>query len=507
GFSEFAVLFLDLKGSVQNWSLGARRLLGYESSAVLGKSVSYFFSEEDDLNQKVNQILEAVQTHGRSENELWLYRDDGSSFWGKLLAATVNSENGVTIGYSVVLQDVTKEKSAEEELKAMKSSAETANKAKTAFLANISHEIRTPLGAVLGFAELMSQPRLKDEAKLDLFGKVKRNGEQLTTLINDLLDISKIEAGKIDIETIETDLETLLFDVVQLFAEKASEANVTLTNEVLGAVPKVIWTDPTRLRQIAINLIGNALKFTSAGGTVKVEVSLHQAPQGQSIAIRVIDNGRGMSEGEMGRLFMPFVQADVSTTREFGGTGLGLFLSKRLAKALGGDLSIESSFRGLGSTFIVHINPGPFDPANSFTRIARPNSATALALTASEDLKGVKVLVVDDSADNRELIRTYLIKAGAEVTTEVNGDLGAKAALAEDYDVVLMDIQMPVLDGNQAMINLQQSGYTRPVIALTAHAMREEKHRSLNNGFTDYLTKPIDRKNLIQRIREILAGE
>lgn len=505
GFSEFAVLFLDRKGNIQNWSLGARRLLGYESSSVLGRSLNTFLAEDDALRGRLDKILESVQTHDRAEEELWLYRDDKSSFWGKLLAAPVHSDEGNVIGYSVVVQDITTEKSAEEELKAVKSSAEAANQAKSAFLANISHEIRTPLGAVLGFAELMSQPRLSDEDKLELYGKVRRNGDQLTTLINDLLDISKIEAGKVDVEVIETDLQVLLFDVIQLLSQKAEEGDVSLRTVVSGQVPKYICTDPTRLRQILINLLSNAIKFTPKGGKVTLEVAQRRANNGESLVIRVIDTGKGMSEAQMAKLFKPFVQADVSTTREFGGTGLGLFLSKRLARALGGDLSIESSKIGEGSTFVAHIDPGQHDSRQTFKTVERTHQPSVRPMTGSEDLAGFRILLVDDSADNRDLITTFLRKAGAVVETADNGKLGSLKAFAGDYDIVLMDVQMPVMDGNSAMMYLKEKGYRRPVIALTAHAMREEKINSLAAGFADYLTKPVDRKHLIQRIREILA--
>ncbi|RYZ88708.1 MAG: GAF domain-containing protein, partial [Proteobacteria bacterium] len=266
GFSEFAVLFLDLKGSVQNWSLGAKRLLGYESSAVLGKSVAYFFSEEDELNQKVNQILEAVQTHGRSENELWLYRDDGSSFWGKLLAATVNSENGVTIGYSVVLQDVTKEKSAEEELKAMKFSAETANKAKTAFLANISHEIRTPLTLVMGPIDVLADQYAGDPFVRKQVSIMRGSTDRLLRLLNQLLDFRKHETGNIQLQWRRTDLAAFLSNITDSFREHAHSRQITLTNESdVSALPT--WFDAGEFEKVIYNLLLNAVKFTPAGGT------------------------------------------------------------------------------------------------------------------------------------------------------------------------------------------------------------------------------------------------
>ena len=504
GFAEFAVLFLDRNGAIQNWSVGAKRTLGYDGTEVLGKSIQMFFAEEDMLSQKHENILEIARKHTRCEEELWLYRLDQTSFWGKILVSQVRDRSNNLIGFSVVIQDVTREKSSEEELKAMKLSAEAANRSKSAFLANISHEIRTPLGAVLGFAELMSARGLPDEDKLELFSKVKRNGDQLTVLINDLLDISKIESGKIEVERIPTDLQTLLYDCEQLFTSKAGEKSVELKFRVTKKIPLSITTDPTRLRQVIINLLSNAIKFTPSGGTVILECSGEHSDGDNRIIFRVIDTGRGMTEAEMEKLFQPFAQADVSTTRQYGGTGLGLFLSQRLARALGGDLSIEWSRPGQGSCFTASIDPGSVDFEKAFTQILPPDRKAQSGNLNSRILDNVKILVVDDSLDNRELIKTYLSKAGAEILLAENGLKGVEKALSEKFDLVLMDVQMPVLDGNQAMKILNENRYEQPVIALTAHAMKEERDFSLQLGFSDYLTKPIDRTLLISSIRQIL---
>lgn len=502
GFAEFAVLFMDLDGCIQNWSAGAKRLLGYTKSQVLGQGLQAFFAEDDVLKEKHRRVLDHVRGHGRCEEEMWLYRQDQTSFWGKIMVAQVRNETNELIGFSIVIQDVTKEKAAEEELKATKLSAEAANRSKTAFLANISHEIRTPLGAVLGFAELMSGAGVGEQERLDLFGKVRRNGEQLTVLINDLLDISKVESGKIEIENIEIDLNSILADLDHLFTMKASEKGVRLSVQLDGAIPSKLVSDPTRLRQIVINLLSNAIKFTNSGGTVTLSVKLESMAQGRQLVFRVTDTGRGMTEAEMEKLFQPFVQADASTTRNYGGTGLGLFLSQRLARALGGDLSIEWSEPGKGTTFMAHIDPGDLSEVGSFTSLS-PRSTSVAASTPTRNLEGVRVLVVDDSPDNRELLTTYLKKAGATVELADNGQRGVELALSSQPDVCLMDIQMPIVDGNQAMKMLKVAGYAKPVIALTAHAMKEERDFSLALGFKDYITKPIDRRLLIHRIFEM----
>lgn len=503
GFSEFAVFLLDRQGRVQNWSSGARRLFGYESSEVLGQNMDHLFSEEDSLVNRMGTLMEKARENGRADAELWLFRNDESSFWAKIWLAQVRESNGSQIGFSCIIQDITKEKSAEEELKSMKLDAEAANKAKSAFLANISHEIRTPLGAVLGFSELMSASDIPNEERLELHEKVQKNGEQLTVLINDLLDISKIESGKVEIERITTELEPLLTECEQLFKLKAAEKGVALTLAIKGKLPRKVVTDPTRLRQIVINLLGNAIKFTPASGRVSLEASVEKINEVSRIALRVVDSGRGMSETEMAKLFKPFVQADVSTTRQYGGTGLGLFLSQRLARALGGDLSIEWSKPGEGSCFICTFDPGPINLDSFFSKVQRERLCGTPTSFEQDDLKDMNVLVVDDAEDNRYLLTMYLTKMGANVETAENGRQGVEKAMAGKFDAVIMDIQMPILDGNAAMRELMSSGYDRPVIALTAHAMKEEREQAFLSGFSEYLTKPVNRALLISTLENI----
>lgn len=506
GFSEFAVLLLDLQGQIQNWSSGARRLLGYDTAQVLGKSADFIFAEQDNLTKRLSSMLDITRKDGRTESEMWLYRTDNTSFWGKIWLAKVHDARGSFIGFSVIIQDVTKEKASEEELKSMKSSAETANKAKSAFLANISHEIRTPLGAVLGFSELMSAPDISNEERLNLYSKVHRNGEQLTILINDLLDISKIEAGRVDVERLPTDLEKLLSECEQLLKIKASEKGIALEMAIVKNLPREISTDPTRLRQIIINLLSNAIKFTPSGGSVKLEASVDARDLNKRILLRVIDSGRGMTEEEMAKLFKPFSQADVSMTREYGGTGLGLFLSRRLARALGGDLYIEWSVPGKGSCFSCLIDPGTVDMESAFSKFHEKSQDKGLGNTEEQVLEGVRILVVDDSPDNLDLLKIYLNRSGALIETAENGRAGYEKALSTDFDVILMDIQMPVLDGNSAMKLLSAQGYKKPVIALTAHAMKEEKDQWHSLGFADYLTKPINRQLLVSTLQRIARG-
>ena len=506
GFSEFAVLFLNVQGEIQNWSSSAQRLLGFSQAQILNQGIQSFFSEDEVLKGKQDRVLDAVRERGRCEEELWLFRSDATSFWGKIMCAQVVDEARNQIGFSVVIEDVTKEKAAEEELKATKLAAEAANRAKTAFLANISHEIRTPLGAVLGFAELMNSGSLSIVARNELYERVRKNGEQLTVLINDLLDLTKVEAGRLEVEKIEIDLEKFLSDLYKALEIKAREKSIDFKVEINGELPSRITSDPTRLRQILINMLGNAFKFTPDGGRVRLSCSVVKTASGLRLDFRVIDNGKGMSQTEMGRLFQPFIQADASTTRKYGGTGLGLFVSQRLARSLNGDLIIEKSVVNSGSTFLATIDPGENSSQVFFSSIRTPVVTLNTSRVENKDLLGISVLVVDDAVDNRHLIKMYLTKAGAVVELAENGLAGVEAAQAGEFDIVLMDIQMPLMDGNEAMKQLHHSNYSKPVIALTAHAMKEEREHSLSLGFRSYLTKPINRTELIKTIRELVPN-
>ncbi|RYZ92594.1 MAG: response regulator, partial [Proteobacteria bacterium] len=467
GFSETAILFLDTEGIIRNWSAGANRLLGFSSLEVIGTTIETFLAEDYILKGQHLKLIEDAQSSGRSELEMWLYRADLSSFWGKVIVAPVNSQVGDLVGYSVVIQDITKEKAAEEELRSTKLAAEAANKAKSVFLANISHEIRTPLGAVLGFAELLGLENQSQEERADLTDRIARNGAQLTTLIDDLLDLSKVESGRLEVERIEFALPPVLLDVHRTLNIKASEKSIKFAIEINGELPVIVQSDPTRLRQILINLVGNAIKFTSNGGHITLACSNYKSAKGLDLAFRVTDTGRGMSEAEMSRLFQPFAQADVSTTRVYGGSGLGLFVSQRLARSLGGDLTIEASKPGVGTTFLALIDPGSTQSAEKFSDLGKTEKPKVRKKTKTDELKGINILVVDDSPDNRQLLKFFLTKSGAEVETADDGKSGSEMALTQNFDIVLLDVQMPIMDGNSAMQLLKANDYQKPVIALT----------------------------------------
>ncbi len=385
--------------------------------------------------------------------------------------------------------------SQKREIEATKHIAEQANLAKSSFLANMSHEIRTPLGAIMGFIDLLKDTGLDQEETAKYLGIIDRNSQHLLRIIDDILDLTKVEAGKMVIENLEFSLIQFMADFSSLAGMKARENGITFKFTASTLLPELIISDPTRLRQILSNVVGNAIKFTENGG-----VELSAAYKDGQLEFRVIDTGRGITKEQRAGLFQAFSQADPSTTRKFGGTGLGLILTKNLSQALGGDFVLVESELGKGSTFAASIKvKTPENVKLVPLRAVRIAPDKDLSIDPSNlDLAGLDILLVEDSPDNQFLIQKMLTKTGARITLANNGAEGVKFAQAHDYNVILMDIQMPVMDGHQAVQALRNNGYAGPVIALTAHAMKEERERAICSGFTYFLTKPIHRKNLFE---------
>ncbi len=382
-----------------------------------------------------------------------------------------------------------------------KTEAESANVSKSMFLANMSHEIRTPIGIILGFSDLILRTEQSKEEQQIALERIHRNAQQLASLVDDILDLAKVEADKFEPEIVEFSLDALLTEIVEANAVAAASKSISLELSIECDPCHTFFTDPTRLKQILNNLLSNAIKFTHRG---EVKVILKDEVDKQSArrtaVIEVSDTGIGLTETHQERLFEPFSQADSSMTRQYGGTGLGLLISRKLARSLGGDLTLLSTTPSKGSCFQVRI-PSAHE-SNFFGSNAETVSISFGKPTVDRGLLGYKVLLVEDSLDNQALIGKYLGDAGAVVEFRCNGEQGVSAAMTNDYDVVLMDIQMPVMEGNVATANLRASGYVKPIIALTAHAMRGEKEKSIAAGFSDYVTKPVNRRALILTLQQ-----
>jgi signal transduction histidine kinase/CheY-like chemotaxis protein len=378
-----------------------------------------------------------------------------------------------------------------------------ASRVKSDFLANMSHEIRTPMAAVVGYADLLLDPTLTPGERVNHVQTIRRNGEHLMSLVNDVLDISKIEAGKMTLEAIAVSPSQVLAEVASLMRARALEKHLAFDVRYDGAVPETISSDPTRLRQILLNLVSNAIKFTDEGAiAITVRCSAGEGTESR-LVIEVADTGIGMTEAQIRKVFAPFTQADASTTRRFGGSGLGLAISKHLAILLGGDITAQSA-TGKGTVFRVEVPTGPLagvPMVNASGEAGPPVALDARLKTSSRRAPrlapGCRVLLAEDGYDNQVLVKAVLGKAGASVDVVEDGQQAVEEALAATaagapYDVVLMDMQMPILDGYSATSTLRQNGYTGAIVALTAHAMVGDRERCESAGCDGYLSKPVD---------------
>lgn len=364
--------------------------------------------------------------------------------------------------------------------------AELANEAKSMFLANMSHEIRTPLSAILGFAELLKDPNLSSDERQRYLEVINRTGKNLTHIVNDILDLSKIEAGHLEVEMRTFALPMLLQDLQAVLSFRASGKQLELKMQSEGEVPEAIECDPIRLRQILMNIVGNAIKFTEKGS-----ITVTTSATANELKFVIEDTGIGLSSPQIKKLFKPFAQADNSLTRKHEGTGLGLVVSRRLAQALSGDVRLIRSTPGAGSAFEVTVG---YKPAF----IGKMASSIQPVVI---NLRDKKILLVEDSPDNQMLVQLALAKTGAQIISANNGDEGSKLALSGSFDLVLMDMQMPILDGYSATRLLRARGYSRPIIALTAFAMKDDREKCLRAGCNDYLSKPLDLKLLLEKIQ------
>ncbi len=507
------------------------KVLGYPLSELEGRLFLDFVHPDD-----IKATLAAMSRLAAQEELLSLENrylcSDGSYRWiewrsrpqGKLIYAAARDvtdrkqvEEFLRKSEEELKQTVAALESANRALERLNEIAETATRAKSEFLANMSHEIRTPMTAILGFTDvLLGEPGIEESPpeRVEAIQTIQRNGRYLLELINDILDLSKIEAGKLDVERVACSPGQVLAEVTGLMRVRADAKNVALTLEYRGGIPASIRSDPLRLRQILINLVGNAVKFTEKGCVRIVAHLIQRLDKPTLLQIDVIDTGIGLSQQELFSLFRPFCQADSSTTRRFGGTGLGLTISKRLTEVLGGDISVVSE-PGRGSTFSVTVETGDIEGVRllespvEVTQAKKPTSSESMSAAIRLDCT---ILLAEDGPDNQRLITFLLKNAGAGVTLAENGQIAYEIAMAahargEPFDVILMDMQMPVMDGYEASRRLRTDGYAGPIIALTAHAMEGAEDECLSAGCNGYLAKPIERSEFLSTIAGFLQPE
>ncbi len=512
-----AIQGFDRQGVVRHWNRASSSLYGHTAATATGRRIQDLILAPDEA-AVFEGILDELWTTGQPAppREWSIHTTDGRLCWVYSSMFPI-FQNGVVEEIFCVDVDITVRKHHEQEiaayateLEAARIAAIAATQAKSQFLANMSHEIRTPMTAILGFADiLLEEPGIDvvSPERVEAIQTIQRNGQHLLELINDILDLSKIENGKLDMESVACSPVQVLTDVVSLMRVRAEAKNLPLSLEYDGSIPESIQSDPLRIRQILINLLGNAVKFTETGSVRVVGRLLQRLGKPPLLQVQVIDTGIGLTPEHISSLFAPFNQADSSTTRKFGGTGLGLSISKRLAEMLGGDITVQSE-SGKGSTFSMTVETGdlagvqllgsPSEGAGAVTRVAPEKSGVALPI-------GCRIMLAEDGPDNQRLITFLLRKAGAEVTSAENGRVACDAALAacarsQPFDVILMDMQMPVMDGYEATRYLRAEGYAGPIIALTAHAMGGDAAKCLEAGCDSYLTKPIDRARFLSAI-------
>ncbi len=515
------VIITDPKGKIEWVNEGFTRQTGYTPAEAAGKIPGHLLQGPDTDPTTTALMREQIQAGRGFHVQTLNYDKSRKPYWVDIEVQPIFDADGRLQNFMAIESDVTESRQLTEALRQARDAAQTANQAKSQFLANMSHEIRTPMTAILGFAELLNDASTSPSQRNNYANSIVRNGHHLLAIINDILDISKIEADKMTIEHVAAPVGQILAEAINASQQRADEKKLALGAVYLTPIPAVITSDPFRLRQIISNLVSNAVKFTERG-SVTINVSLINEPgDGQGrIRIDVVDTGVGISEAECKGLFRPFTQADTSTTRRFGGTGLGLTISRRLAELLGGGLTFVSE-PGKGSTFSLTLPTGPLkdvkmenEPINAAALAESNPVQEAKATTATskaKPLEGISILLAEDGIDNQKLIGYLLTRAGAEVAIVGTGTAAVKHLLdaiaqGKPPDVVLMDMQMPELDGYGATRLLREQNVTTRIVALTAHAMATDRDKCLQAGCDDFVTKPINRDVLLNAVLRNVSG-
>ena len=486
--TDYAIVMLDPEGRVVSWNAGAERIKGYSAEEIVGQHFSRFYPQEDIQSGKPQSDLDVVAAKGQFEDEGWRVRQDGSTFWANVVFTAIRDQGGNLRGFAMLTRDLTEPMKIEATLTKAKDAADAANQAKSAFLATMSHELRTPMNAILGYSEILMEDA-KDKGQEDFIPdlqKIHASGNHLLSLINNILDLSKIEAGKMDLFLESFGISRVIEDVVSTIRPLV-EKNANTLQVHCAADLGTMHADLTKVRQSLFNLLSNACKFTE-NGTITLEASRELIGGVDWIKFSVSDTGIGMAPDQMEKLFQPFVQGDASTSRKFGGTGLGMTITHRFCQMMGGEISAVSEPGG-GTTFTIRL------PAR--VKVQPPAAAPLTEPPEPMVSEGLStVLVIEDDPATRDLLKRFLSKDGFRVKTVSEGEEGLRLARELQPDVITLDVMMSGLDGWAVLTELKADPALAdiPVVMLT---FVDNKNLGYALGASDYLTKPIQRERLL----------
>jgi len=517
GVSDYAIFMLDVNGIVASWNAGAERIKGYAAHEIIGRHFSTFYPADARQSGWTEHELQVAAETGRFVDEGWRIRKDGTSFWAGVTITALRDRQGRLIGFAKLTRDLTGQKRAEalevagrereEILEAERSArieAQRATRIKDEFLATLSHELRTPLSSILGWTQILKH---KAEAMkpADLkrgIDVIDRNARAQVRLIDDLLDLNRIMAGKVRLDLKQVSLPDIVQNVIESAELGAKAKGIGIETRLDPDTPP-LSADSGRLQQIVWNLLSNAIKFTASGG--RIEVVLQRT--GATAVLSVADNGVGIAESFLPRVFDRFAQSDASTTRRFGGLGLGLAISKQLVELHGGTIRASSAGEGKGATFFVELPlAAALANAEAAPTEAAPADPSRLQPQALPRLDGMHILVIDDEADGRELLRRVLSDQAATVTAVASGEEALVELRRIRPDLIVSDIGMPEMDGYQLMRTLrarEATGERMPAVALTAFARAEDRKRALLAGYQAHLAKPFDVAELVLVVADL----